>query len=135
MTYSLTREQFLDALESGKYIKATGTTLEVDVNGNICHCALGVAMAEAGIKYKEEKIEWEDHLFRKRSRTQITWDLKDEDWEEDSRFSFIPDDLALSLEIDVEEEDFIWNENDADQKESFIDLAKKLRERWNIPKV
>lgn len=118
---NITKKQVIEVLESGKYPPTTGQDVEFNKDGNLCFCALGVILKEAGYEVHTEIGDAEDPEDWFATFTLVRMDSR-----------WLTEDVAKALDIDYDIEKKIYRINDLNPDNPHKAVAQYLRELWDI---
>jgi hypothetical protein len=126
------REQWIKALESGRYKQTTGQLRNIDngytLNGNSYgYCCLGVLCNI----HKDKEHKWDDHVF---TAPNLFYDSNDVfDSATDEYFEMPPNSFLDKVKVDKGLADELATMND--NGKTFKEIATFLRKKWRMPKA
>ena len=128
------REQWLKALESGRYKQTTGQLRNVDngytLNGNSYgYCCLGVLCNI----HKDKEHKWDGHLFTIPNLLYNSNSNDEFDFATHEYFEMPPDSFLDKVKVDTNLAEELANMND--NHKTFKEIAAFLRKKWRMPKA
>jgi len=121
------REQWIKALESGRYKQTTGQLRNIDNGKSYGYCCLGVLCNI----HKDKEHKWDDQLF---TTPNLFYNSNDVfSFATHEYFEMPPDSFLDKVKVDKSLAEELANMND--NRKTFKEIAAFLRKKWRMPKA